>query len=217
MKRPMHGAPSPTLPAAATTTTNIARTWRSSPSPVSGTGRHWVRLVVSSCRTTTAWPQYSLSLIEIAAAVCRTRVTHSTTRGTSSIAIVNSSSAEFSLALRKLELRTRLKKSERYALAQFLDFDKDGTIDYEVRGSKTNTAYPILFLLIFVLQEFVRGFKVVDKTGDKDWQRRILQRMASALFHNRQSLQSAFRLLDQNNSGTLEVCCGSPFPSAWPP
>jgi hypothetical protein len=28
MKRPMHGAPSPTLPAAATTTTNIARTWR---------------------------------------------------------------------------------------------------------------------------------------------------------------------------------------------
>lgn len=91
---------------------------------------------------------------------------------------------EFSLALRKLELRTRLKKSERYALAQFLDFDKDGTIDYE---------------------EFVRGFKVVDKTGDKDWQRRILQRMASALFHNRQSLQSAFRLLDQNNSGTLEV------------
>jgi hypothetical protein len=121
------------------------------------------------------------------------------------------------LALRKLELRTRLKKSERYALAQFLDFDKDGTIDYEVRGSKTNTAYPILFLLIFVLQEFVRGFKVVDKTGDKDWQRRILQRMASALFHNRQSLQSAFRLLDQNNSGTLEVCCGSPFPSAWPP
>lgn len=124
--------------------------------------------------------------------------------------MVNSSSAEFSLALRKLELRTRLKKSERYALAEFLDFNKDGTIDYEVRGSKN----AILFSFFFVLQEFVRGFKVVDKTGDKDWQRRILQRMASALFHNRQSLQSAFRLLDQNNSGTLEV--GSPFPSAWP-
>jgi hypothetical protein len=56
--------------------------------------------------------------------------------------MVNSSSAEFSLALRKLELRTRLKKSERYALAEFLDDNKDGTIDYEVRGAKNA---PILF------------------------------------------------------------------------
>lgn len=61
--------------------------------------------------------------------------------------MVNSSSAEFSLALRKLELRTRLKKSERYALAEFLDFNKDGTIDYEVRGSKNAPIFILIFFL----------------------------------------------------------------------
>jgi len=136
---------------------------------VPGTGRPWVRLVVSSCRTTTAWPQYSLNLIEIAAAVCRTRVTlqHHSNGGTSPM--VNSSSAEFSLALRKLELRTRLKKSERYALAEFLDFNKDGTIDYEVRCAKN---VPILFSFFLSCRSLCEASRwltrLVTRTGKEE-------------------------------------------------
>jgi protein phosphatase len=92
---------------------------------------------------------------------------------------------EFSVALRKLGMPDSYRKKQRYKLAEWIDHNKNGFIEY---------------------QEFIEAFKVTDSSSASTlWRERMVERMSRALFKNRASLRRTFLFFDRDNSGKIDL------------